>query len=540
MSIQTNRAEPSSPNAHTDFTCNQEQQLSSISRSIEEMNSDKNETLPNEKKALKRHLGLFSGISFILGMIIGSGIFISPKGVLKQTESIGLCLVVWVLCGLISILGALCYAEIGTVIPLSGSELAYMREGIGSVHARTGDILAFIVNWANTFILLPSTTAILSLTFGTYFLSGVTNSPSPPIRFIKMLAIFVIGLLIDSLLFLFLFYTKMHDDLGILGTVNGISVTASNRLNIIFVISKTVTILAIVIGGLVRIGQGYTENLKTGFDGTTSNPLSISLAFYSGLWAYGGWASLNSVTEELKNPKRNLWLSIVVALSSVIVLYLLTNISYFTVMNTAELLSSDAVAMTWGEAVLGPAVRVLTILVSFSALGSANAKIYTSGRYFMVGARYGYLPEMFSCIQKQRLTPLPSIVLMTILSIIYCIPSNIGNLIGFVSFVSWMFFGLTFLATIFCKFTKAKADRVIKVPIPVIIFMILVSIYLVIAPVISSPNIGYLVALIILLVGLVFYYLFVFRKIQLKVMKKINMFLLELFHLTMSTVNTEE
>ncbi|CAF4768575.1 unnamed protein product [Rotaria socialis] len=96
----------------------------------------------------------------------------------------------------------------------------------------------------------------------------------------------------------------MHDDLGILGTVNGISVTASNRLNIIFVISKTVTILAIVIGGLVRIGQGYTENLKTGFDGTTSNPLSISLAFYSGLWAYGGWASLNSVTEELKNPKR--------------------------------------------------------------------------------------------------------------------------------------------------------------------------------------------------------------------------------------------
>ncbi|CAM4784309.1 unnamed protein product [Rotaria magnacalcarata] len=403
MSIQTNLAEPSSPNAHTDFTCNQEQQqLSSISRSIEEMNSDRNETLLNEKKTLKRHLGLFSGISFILGMIIGSGIFISPKGVLKETESIGLCLVVWVLCGLISILGALCYAEIGTVIPLSGSELAYMREG------------------------------------------------------------------------------------------------------------------------------------------TANNPLRISLAFYSGLWAYGGWASLNSVTEELKNPKRNLWLSIVVALSSVIVLYLLTNISYFTVMNTAELLRSDAVAMTWGETVLGPAVRALTILVSFSALGSANATIYASGRYFMVGARYGYLPEIFSCIQKQRLTPLPSIVLMTILSIIYCIPSNIGNLIGFVSFVSWMFFGLTFLATIFCKFTKAKADRVIKVPIPVIIFMILVSIYLVIAPVISSPNIGYLVAIIILLIGLVFYYLFVFRKIQLKGMKKINMFLLELLHLTMSTVNTEE
>ncbi|CAF3850546.1 unnamed protein product [Rotaria sordida] len=394
MFVQANSVEPSSSDAHTDLTSNQEQEINSISRSIEETDSDRNEIVPIEKKALKRHLGLFSGISFVLGITIGSGIFISPKGVLRETESVGLCLVIWALCGFISILGALCYAEIGTVIPLSGSELVYMREG-------------------------------------------------------------------------------------------------------------------------------YTENLKNSFDGTTNNPLRISLAFYSGLWAYGGWSSLNSVTEELKNPKRNLWLSIVLALSSVIILYLLTNISYFTVMNKAELLSSDTVAMTWGEAVLGPVVRTLPILVSFSALGSATATIYCSSRYFMVGARYGYLPKIFSCIQKQRLTPLPSIMLMTIISIIYCIPTNIEHLIDFVSFVAWVFFGLTFVATICCKFTKAEAYRAIKVPIPVIIFMILVSVYLIIAPVISSPNIGYLIALIIVLV------------------EKINIFLQEFFNLTMSTVNIE-
>ena len=67
---------------------------------------------------------------------------------------------------------------------------------------------------------------------------------------------------------------------------------------------------------------------------------------------------------------------------------------------------------TWGEAVLGPVVRVLPILISISALGSANGLTFASARYCMVGARYGYLPEVFSCIQKQRLTPLPSIVLM--------------------------------------------------------------------------------------------------------------------------------
>jgi hypothetical protein len=125
------------------------------------VDSDKNEALSNEKTTLKRHLGLFSGISFIVGMIIGnydyfiwnnfyaifysgSGIFVSPKGVLRDTQSVGLCLLIWILCGLVSLLGkiyisntllfflivgALCYAEIGTIIPLSGSELVYMKEG---------------------------------------------------------------------------------------------------------------------------------------------------------------------------------------------------------------------------------------------------------------------------------------------------------------------------------------------------------------------------------------------------------------------------
>ncbi|CAF3780316.1 unnamed protein product [Rotaria sordida] len=80
-------------------------------------------------------------------------------------------------------------------------------------------------------------------------------------------------------------------------------------------------------------------------------------------------------------------------------------------MDKATLLSSDAVAVTWGNVVLGPVVRILPILISISALGGCNGSLFMSGRYCMVGARYGYLPEVFACIQKQRLTPLPAIVL---------------------------------------------------------------------------------------------------------------------------------
>ncbi|CAF2178581.1 unnamed protein product [Rotaria magnacalcarata] len=545
MLSQTNRVEPTDPNAHANFTSVQGRHTSSSviksrhssSELINQVDYSENEVFPHEKKTLKRNLGLFSGISFIRFVletfsIIGSGIFISPKGVLRETHSVGLCLVIWALCGFIALSGALCYAEIGTILPLSGSELVYMKEGIGSVHARIGDVLAFVFNWANTFILQPSTIAILSLTFSTYFLSGVMDSCGPPIELVKILAIFAIGLLdYFNLFYLDLLDLCMHCHVVILANVNALSVTVANRLNIIFVILKTIIILVIVIGGLVRIGKGLI--------GTTNNPFSVALAFYSGLWAYGGWGSLNTVTEEIKNPKRNLWLSIVVALSLAIIVYVLTNISYFTVMSKDELLNSNAVAVTWGEAVLGPVSRGLPILISVSTLANVNGLLFFSARYCMVGARYGYLPEVFSCIQKQRLTPLPGILLQTIFAICYCIPSDIDSLITLFSFVSWVFSGLTFFATVCCRFTKRDAHRTIKVPIPLIILMLLVALYLIIAPVISSPNIGFLVAALVLLVGLIFYYLFVFRKMKSTFMKKINSFLQEFFDLTQAAVNTE-
>ncbi|CAF2385040.1 unnamed protein product [Rotaria sp. Silwood2] len=341
--------------------------------------------LPTEEVILKRHLGIFSGVCFIVGIIIGSGIFVSPKNVLKDTKSVGFCLIVWAVCGLLALLGALCYAEIGTVIPRNGAEIAYLKEG------------------------------------------------------------------------------------------------------------------------------------------TVKNPSGIALSFYAGLWAYDGWNSLNTVTEELKNPQRNLWLSIVLALPAVTVLYVLTNISYFTVLSKAAMLSSNVVAVTWGEAVLWhQAVRVLLILISISALGSANGTLFAAARYCMVGAQYGYLPEVFACIHSKRLTPLPGIVLQGFIGILFCLPSDIYDLIELFSFAAWIFYGLTFVATLCCKFTKKDAERVINVPIPLIIIIIIISIYLVITPVITQPSVKLLYATIIMLVGLVFYYPFVYRKMEFNIMIESN------------------
>ncbi|CAF2053480.1 unnamed protein product [Rotaria magnacalcarata] len=473
---------------------------------------------PKDEVVLKRRLGLFSGVCIVIGTIIGSGIFISPKSILEETKSVGLCLIIWTICGLISILGALCYAEIGAVIPRNGAEVAYLKEGIGSVHERTGDILAYLFIWTSTLITIPSTIAVISLTFSRYFLSGVMGDCEPSKELVTLFAIFTILMLIN---------------------INAISVSAANRLNIIFVICKVLTIMTVIIVGLVRIGQGHTLNLKHSFDGTTTKPFGVALAFYKGLFAYGGWNNLNSVTEELKNPKRNLWLSVVLGLPSVIVLYVLTNISYFTVMNKVELLSSDAVAVTWAQVALGPVVRALPILISISALGSASAILFGGARCCMVGAQYGYLPELFACVQSQRLTPLPGVVLLGFLAIAYSIPSDLYALIDFFSFSVWIFYGLTFVATLCCKFTKKDVQRMINVPIPLVIVIILISIYLIIVPVISYPSVGFLIAALVILFGLVFYYPFVYRKIELQLMKKTSSSCQVFFKLQRGQINIE-
>ena len=115
---------------------------------------------------------------------------------------------------------------------------------------------------------------------------------------------------------------------------------------------------------------------------------------------------------------------------------------------------------------LGPVIRALPILISTSALGSGNACLFSAARYCVAGAQYGYLPEVFSCIHTRRLTPMPAVVFQGLVAIALCIPSNVEGLIDFFSFAAWIFYGLTFTATLCCKFTKKNVERVISVSLP--------------------------------------------------------------------------
>lgn len=135
--------------------------------------------------------------------------------------------------------------------------------------------------------------------------------------------------------------------------VNCWSVELATQVQNIFCSCKLVAVAIIIGGGVYKLCEGSYEHVATGFQGTTSSLGNIATAFYSGLWAYDGWNNLNYVTEEIINPERNLPLSIGIAIPMVTFIYVLVNISYLTIMSPSEMLVSDAVAVTFGNRILG-------------------------------------------------------------------------------------------------------------------------------------------------------------------------------------------
>ncbi|XP_029009465.1 asc-type amino acid transporter 1 isoform X2 [Betta splendens] len=434
-----------------------------------------------DRVTLKKEIGLLSACTIIIGNIIGSGIFISPKGVLEHSGSVGLALVVWVLGGCIAALGSLCYAELGVTIPKSGGDYSYVTEIFGG-------LMGFLLLWSAVLIMYPTTLAVIALTFSSYVLQPVFPDCLPPYMATRMLS---------------------ATCLLLLTWVNCSSVRMATRIQDVFTVGKLLALGLIILVGLVQIVGGNYEALAPpgAFSWDRAPSVGqIALAFLQASFAFSGWNFLNYVTEEVVDPRRNLPRAIYISIPLVTFVYTLTNIAYFSSMSPEELLSSNAVAVTFGEKLLGAFSVVMPISVALSTFGGINGYLFTASRLCFSGAREGHLPSLLAMIHCQSCTPIPALLVCCAATIVILCIGETHNLINYVSFINYLSYGVTIAGLLFYRWKRPGLYRPIKVTllVPVCYLMfwaLLLGFSLYSEPVVCG------VGLVIMLTGVPVYFL---------------------------------
>ncbi|KAM6919788.1 large neutral amino acids transporter small subunit 2 isoform 2-T2 [Lycodopsis pacificus] len=438
----------------------------------------------SSRVALRKEISLVSACAIIIGNIIGSGIFVSPKGVLENTGSVGLSLIVWVTTGIITAIGALCYAELGVTIPKSGGDYSYVNDIFGG-------LAGFLRLWIAVLVITPTNQAVIALTFSNYILQPLYPSCLPPESGMRLLAAVCLLLLT---------------------WVNCSSVRWAMYVQDIFAVGKLLALGLIIILGVVQISKGHYYWLEPVHAFETFREYDtgqMALSFLQGSFAYGGWNFLNYVTEELVDPHRNLPRAILISIPLVTFVYMATNVAFITVMSPQELLASNAVAVTFGEKMLGVMSWIMPISVALSTVGGVNGSLFTSSRLFFAGAREGHLPRLLAMIHVTNCTPIPALLFTLSSTLLMLCTSDIYTLINYVGFINYFFYGLTVAGQIVLRYRAPDMHRPIKVSLIWPMIYLVFSAFLLVLSFFSDPVVcGTGVA--ILLTGVPVYFLGVY------------------------------
>lgn len=332
-----------------------------------------------------RNLGSLDGFALLISIVISSGVFSSPGPVDANVPSPGAALLVWLLGGILAWTGALTMAELGTAFPGEGGIQPYLSYIYG-------EVFGYMAAWSWIVATMPATLAILSIVFVESIYSSLgVNEPHPPLTH-KLLSLLV---------------------LVVVTTLNSISTKTSTRLSSFFVAIKLLTILLLIVAGLVVVfifvGGGndlggddwHSHNWfaprdtvlpgGTHFDWTkvtTWESLGFySTALYGALWAYSGWDKANYVAAELRNPSRQLPLSINTAIPTIILCYVSANAVYYVLLPWEVVSTTDAVAVTAVTHFLGKGVAYFaTVLICLVIAGSALGNSFVAGRMTVAAA----------------------------------------------------------------------------------------------------------------------------------------------------------
>ena len=359
---------------------------------------------------LKRQFVLWTAVALIVGQVIAVGIFLTPAGMAKSVGSPFWLLVIWVVIGLMTLSGALCYGELAARFPDSGGSYVYLREIYGKP-------AAFLYGWMVLLVLDPSLTAIFGVGLAGY--AGYLVELSPAGKQVLAISVIVcVGLI------------------NILGARLG-----ANLLKVLTII-KLATLLFIIIYGFLG-GLGNWSNFQPFF----AMPPDIFSAFASGIvgafFAFAGWWEVTRVAGEIENPEKNLPKALAIGVMAITFIYILTSAVFFYLVPVAQVTNDETFAAQAGEALFGKTGgMIFAAIVIISVLGTLFAYLMVSPRVYYAMAKDELFFKSFGEAHPRFGTPHRATLIQIFLGSILVLSGSFEQILSYFFFVVELFIAL--------------------------------------------------------------------------------------------------
>jgi basic amino acid/polyamine antiporter, APA family len=414
-----------------------------------------------ERTTYARRLGLFDGTMLVIGGIIGAGIFLNPAIVAERTGATSWTLAVWGLGGVVALIGAMCFGELGARHPKAGGSYVYLRDVFGPLPA-------FLYGWTYLVVVNSGGIAAVSVTFASYA-ARLFALPEASIRPLAVLA------------------------LVLLHIINYYGVRPGAITTNIFTVLRLAALATLIITGLYAVaGSAAPAALARSAARPEMSLGVLGAALIPVLFTYGGWQHSNHVAGEILRPEKNLPRALLLGVSTVVLFYMLANVAYLNSLGIDGLGRSVAPAADTMTAVLGPlGGRLIAFGIMCSTFGFLSLVILAGPRIYQAMADDGLFFESAARLHPRYRTPSVAIFVQAVWAVVLTVSGDYGQLLDYVVFGDWIFFGLTVATLFFYRRRGAppegSAAYVWGYPVTPALF-VLVAAFAVVSSVHSNPR----------------------------------------------------
>ena len=480
-----------------------------------------------ERQTLVRGLGLIAAVSVIIGNVIGTGVFLKARVMTCNVGTPTWVIAAWIAAGLLSLAGALTYAELTAMKPQAGGEYVFLRDAYGRVSS-------FLFGWMQMFIAKPGSQAAAGMAFAIGLNDFLDKKLEQTLvsTHIGSLPIEITTLQIVALMAIVIFTT-----------LNCASVSLSGQIATVLTFVKIALIIFVGVGAFVWVSGSFSHFSLMNTGGTCEGVADathigavgytfaggFAAAMLAALWGYDGWNNLTFVAGEVKDPNRNIPLAIIGSTILVIVLYVFAHVAYFYVLDPTTIASVSksssvakvVVSMFFGgnaaSFATGIAVAIFTVGLMMSSLGTLHTSILSGSRVPYAMANDGLMFKSFGRLSVNRV-PVTAVLMQGVWACILALSGSFDTLTDYVIFGSWIFYALV-TSSIFVYRRKypdlERPYRAWGYPVVPVVFL-LVAVWLLYRTVIDSPSQS-VTGIVLIILGLPVYYYLTYKRDKRKV-----------------------